>query len=335
MNKKIKFFNLNIKHPFGGFNINDQSAAEFWLNSRRAPIFFGSDSVEQALSGNFSEGLTTKQKNEVLRFLKINEEMDAKKYDAHIVTIDSGFVWIYRLIGKPKNGEKVQFKRSNQSNTEESIDLPKYFDIELLSCEDEPSPFPISKVPYVLASMKSNPAFSRSTFAEIGKNEKYSGNLAAIQFLTGRWQDGFVVDPLDCLSSVEFETLLAKLFEDKGCFVPAYKGGFLRDIDFFATVPSDFKMSGMAKPAGEIISVQVKLKISDVKEQKNLSEWMEKSALHYLISLDSVCPPFLKKYADSGNYLTREWVRESIRKSRASSEWFERSTKWLPKQSMK
>ena len=326
MNKKIKFFNLNIKHPYEGYNINGQSPAEFWLNSKRAPIFFGGDSVEQALIGNFSEKLTTQQKNEVLRFLKINEDLEEKKYEAHIVTIDSGMVWVYKMIGKPKECKKIKFKK-HKGAMGDRIDWPKYFDIELLS-----EPIPVSKVPYILASMRANPAFSRRTFSEIGKNEKYSGNIAAIQFLTKKWQDGFRVDPLDCLSSVEFETLLAKLFEDKKCFVPAYKGGFFKDIDFFARVPPDFNMDGMTKPAGEDISVQVKLKISSIEDQKNLSEWLKKSKLHYLISLDSICSNLLKKYADTGNYLMRDWVRESILRSRAVSDWFDESVKWLPKE---
>lgn len=328
MNKKIKFFNLNIKHPYEGYNLNGQSPAEFWLNSKRAPIFFGSDSVEKALSGNFSEKLTTKQKNEVLRFLKINEDLEEKKYEVHIVTIDSGKVWVYRMMGRPKECEKIKFKRKHKGAMVDQIDWPKYFDIELLLSK----PINVSRVPYILASMKANPTFSYSTFTEIGKDEKYFGNLAAIQFVTNKWQDDFRVDPLDCLSSVEFETLLAKLFEDKKCFVPAYKGGFFKDIDFFARVPPDFSINGMAKPAGEDISVQVKLKISDVKDQKKLSEWLEKSKSHYLISLDSACPLVLKKYADTGNYLMRDWVRESINKSDAVSEWFGESIKWLPKE---
>jgi len=83
----------------------------------------------------------------------------------------------------------------------------------------------ITAVPAILASITSNAYYYSGTFREI----KDSGNIKAIEAI----KDGNVSciaqkDPcnlLECLSSFELETLIAKLLEENGCFVPAYRGG--------------------------------------------------------------------------------------------------------------
>jgi hypothetical protein len=65
---------------------------------------------------------------------------------------------------------------------------------------------------------------------------KHYGNCKALNFmLTGITPE---VDSFEhylrCLSSMEFETLIAKIFEEQGYFVPAYRGGTLRRYDLFA-----------------------------------------------------------------------------------------------------
>jgi len=65
---------------------------------------------------------------------------------------------------------------------------------------------------------------------------------------------------LECLGSVELETLVAKVFEAAGCFVPAYRGGCIQDVDLFAHNyrAVDIELDGLVVPAGERISIQVK-----------------------------------------------------------------------------
>ena len=65
---------------------------------------------------------------------------------------------------------------------------------------------------------------------------------------------------LECLGSVELETLVAKVFEAAGCFVPAYRGGCIQDLDLFAHNyrAVDIELDGLVVPAGERISIQVK-----------------------------------------------------------------------------
>jgi hypothetical protein len=63
---------------------------------------------------------------------------------------------------------------------------------------------------------------------------------------------------LECLSSVELETLLARIFEVLGCFVPAYRGGVVRDVDLIARPGIGSRLPKFGFPADKAISIQVK-----------------------------------------------------------------------------
>jgi hypothetical protein len=66
------------------------------------------------------------------------------------------------------------------------------------------------------------------------------------------------------LSSVQFETLIAKLFEEQGCFVPAYRGGATQGIDIIAFNDSENEITvgHIGVPPGSPISIQVKRRTS-------------------------------------------------------------------------
>ncbi|MFC3032471.1 hypothetical protein ACFOEE_08075 [Pseudoalteromonas fenneropenaei] len=66
-----------------------------------------------------------------------------------------------------------------------------------------------------------------------------------------------------CLSSLEFETLVAKIFEELGCFVPAYKGGFIRNYDLFVknTKETAISKEGIILNPAEVKSIQIKLNL--------------------------------------------------------------------------
>ena len=68
---------------------------------------------------------------------------------------------------------------------------------------------------------------------QIINEKKYEGNIAAIKYLIGELND-FKIDPLKTLSSVQLETLVVKIFEKNGAFIPAWRGGTLKDIDIIA-----------------------------------------------------------------------------------------------------
>ena len=63
----------------------------------------------------------------------------------------------------------------------------------------------------------------------------YFGNIKALEYILKDKKEKVSVNSfseyLECLSPIEFETLIAKLKEEEGYYVPAYKGGMLKDYD--------------------------------------------------------------------------------------------------------
>jgi hypothetical protein len=335
---EIKFFNLNIKHKYYSFN-PELSAAEYWLNDRNAaPIFYGEDTCEAILSGRSS--IKKKYEKIVNKFLRITSLTDTKPI---FVTIDSGFLWIYEPIGKPIDGEKFSFNKSkvlkDAHRSFEEFDLPKFYKIKHLIKR------PISEVPYILAAMKSSQAFAQGTFYPIGENidgdqtHKYNGNLAALKVLlkdvdfVRQEFNELLIDPLHCLSSIELETLLAKIFEANECFVPAHRGGVLKDIDLFVDTPKDTKISGIASEGNVRLSIQIKLNIPNNKNEiEQLAQFLNSSKNHYLITSEDQYEIGLEAYKNTGQYLTAKWIRSQIAKNKSVQKWFDSSVEWLPKE---
>lgn len=60
---------------------------------------------------------------------------------------------------------------------------------------------------------------------------------------------------------LSLETLVARLFEAKGCFVPAHHGGMMKDIDLFAhnDTSKPIRVGPLKIPASRSVSIQIKL----------------------------------------------------------------------------
>ena len=136
--------------------------------------------------------------------------------------------------------------------------VSKYYEVEIIKTLN------IADVPYILASMKTNQAFSRNTFTMIDE-KKYGGNIAAIKSLIGELND-FKIDPLKTLSSVQLETLVVKIFEKNGAFIAAWRGGTLKGIDIIAkfegNIPDNLLIKKIQKKDKDInidINIQVKI----------------------------------------------------------------------------
>ena len=175
--------------------------------------------------------------------------------------------------------------------------------------------------------MRSNQAFSRKTFTEIGKEKKdsdsnYQGNIAAIQSIIG-WEEGFEVDPYQCISSIQFETLIAKIFESDGFFVPAHRGGTLDTVDLFA------------KKLNEILSIQLKIGLQDSAVIEKVQEWLNISENNYLITPERKASSKLQDYYNSGKYLTREWITQKLETRPKIKDWMNQSLDWLPEKNRK
>jgi hypothetical protein len=327
-----RYFNLNIRHSEGNWCAKGFLGCD---SKPRAPIFYGERTIEQlknaTLGSTGVDGLRAKELGEAKEFLGLYENSQKNGFQPVMVTIDDGRVWIYEPIGEPVEVERIDGIRDKKYNgrtgsRQESQILVKAYDVRHLSMQHRDGGstvgsrgIPTSEVPLILSSMKVNQAFSRNTFTEIYKSSvgRYKGNIAAIMTVLGESGDGFAVDPLDCLSAVEFETLVAKLYEAQNCFVPAYRGGVMKDVDLY--VYSDRL---------NVRSVQLKLSVANSAE--SLLKWIRSDTRNVLISLDSTVPDVLVDVHEEGRFIGRRDIRNWINNSPVVKAWLDRSLDWLP-----
>ncbi len=301
----MQYYNLNIKYK-------NQSQSQKWLNERkRAPIFFGKTRIDEllteteaSLAKKYShadlKGFSKKQIREARLFCEIGRNRSAWK-NTILVTIDCGLIWVYSPSGNIQEEEADEKVYTNKDNI-------KSFPISLRECKK------IRDVPLVLASMKANQSFSRSTFKKI-ENETYPGNILAIQHILG---DTITlpekVSPLDCLSSIELETLVAKIFEANSCFVPAYKGGLLPGIDLvikYVGNDDSLDLDGLRLLRGETKSIQVKLNFN---KNKN-------SEADFNIGYD---------LRNTERSFGKAWIWGQVWKCPPVLDWLKCSLHWLP-----
>lgn len=221
-----------------------------------------------------------------------------------MVVIVGGKIWLLKPTGS------VTFAPYSKDLT------AKIMPVEILKlawCKD---------VPPVLAGMGSSQRHGRRTFTRI----EHWGNLKAIDFVLNRanspaalkashWlpKNQTAAQLLECLGSTELETLVGKLFEEKGCHVPAYLGGTLRDIDIFAwnETATDIAIGDIVIPPQSRFSIQVKT-------------WQAihcPSSVDCLIGLNAIRGP--KTY-------DADWLLNRVQESPKTFAWMKRSLNWLP-----
>jgi hypothetical protein len=345
MIKQTKYYNLNIKlsseiktDKSDLFDATNNLDLEVYnLNNpnkkrlrARAPIFFGPYKPEQYIDADENnkklEGLNKKQLKEACKFIQLHKEDP----EARLITIDDK-IWIYKIIGQIKyeSTDAIVQKKSDQIS--EKI-VSKYYDVEIIKTRKNEEAHNIEDVPYILASMKTNQAFSRNTFTMIDE-KKYGGNIAAIKFLIGELND-FKIDPLKTLSSVQLETLVVKIFEKNGAFIPAWRGGTLKGIDIIAKFDGNIPDNLLIKKIEEKkINIQVKIQLIDKNKVEDLKELLEISN-NILITTDDEPHKDLKKYHEI-NYLTSKWIKKQIYSYSEIKKWYEKCIEWLPTQNRK
>jgi hypothetical protein len=174
---------------------------------------------------------------------------------------------------------------------------------------------PVKDVPAILAGINANRYYSSGTFREISDN----GNKTALQCILDKSKVQMPLQctathALECLSSVELETLVAKLFEELGCFVPAYRGGMIKDVDLFVHNNSgnELTLCGVTLPSKSRYSLQVKLRLNAKKIPNGVD---------YLITGSDASDPSI---------LGSSWLSEAIKCSPATRDWLFSSLSWLP-----
>jgi len=245
-----KYFLLNIIENMDKKRGNN---VDFWMGKKFAPIFYDNWTMEQIENkqtkltippGN--EALTTRQENEANRFVKMFQTI---KDENILFSIGNKDIYFFRQCGL--------LKQNTHNNKEFGV---KGFEIDIIKIEQ------IKKCPLILASTKANRNLSARTFIQLDE-KLHLGNIKAIKYIlqNERASPGNFTDYLKCLSSVEFETLIAKIFEEKGFFVPAYKGGFIKNFDLVCRNSTEElkKIGGKEILPRCRISIQIKTKLTE------------------------------------------------------------------------
>lgn len=175
-------------------------------------------------------------------FFEYGHERDSK----YIIINSRGIINVYKPTGP------VIFRQISAST--EADGWVKLLPVELVVAK------PSTEVPAVLAGINANRYYSSGTFREITS----PGNIAALQFLLGLQENATgprsLLEALNLLGSIEMETLVARILDEQGLFVPAHHGGTMQDIDLFAHNDSDhpINVSGLKVGVNSRIAIQIK-----------------------------------------------------------------------------
>lgn len=306
----MKYYYLQIKEGPGPFF----DCVDKWISKNHFAAVFSRNSINDFLS---------KKKDSSKDLQKFVETFTEDKEDSYLVSIGSksigntksDYLYIYRKTGplKEYDGTLSQYKVNSDFYKNKKIDNVIGFPINLLV------ELPIVKCPLVLATLKSNQYLSRGTFKELRKKSSksdpksefnsYFGNRKAIDYLVNNEKvevENFE-QYLECLSSIEFETLIAKLKEEQGFFVPAYKGGSFKDYDILC-----FK-----NDKEEYIQAKLNLSKDTFKEYKDITN------LHIYCVHSDVDK---RKYP---NIFNSQDIQLQLENCENTKRWLEQSLRWV------
>lgn len=176
----------------------------------------------------------------------------------------------------------------------------------------------VVECPLVLATIKSNTRLTMGTFKSIedpnnseSHMNSYFGNIKALKYILNGKKEKVAVDSfaeyMECLSPIEFETLIAKLKEEEGYFVPAYKGGMLKDYDL------------ICKKNGRQENIQIKLNLS----KDTYNKYKKKGLIIYCVSKsEKIVDPTVTIY---------DWqdIEKLINKSPNTKKWLSQTLDWV------
>ena len=176
----------------------------------------------------------------------------------------------------------------------------------------------VVECPLVLATIKSNTRLTMGTFKSIedpnnseSHMNSYFGNIKALKYILNGKKEKIAVDSfaeyMECLSPIEFETLIAKLKEEEGYFVLAYKGGLLKDYDL------------ICKKDGRQENIQIKLNLS----KDTYNKYKKKGLIIYCVSKsEKIVDPTVTIY---------DWqdIEKLINKSPNTKKWLSQTLDWV------
>lgn len=215
-----------------------------------AAIYFHRSRVKDLLAG--------KGDPQAVEFCQCGEV--PKRNNTRMVAMAGADIWILKPTGSVYEEEPIPKKG----------DILKVMPVKVLKRVK------MIKVPAVLAGLRSNKFLGFGTFRPINN----WGNIKAFHSVLGEPMPKDHMEAencgpdqlIECLGSIELETLVAKVLEAAGCFVPAYRGGNLIAADLFARNLGSKKIDidGLVIPAGGRVSIQIK-GWSDIKKHSDVN----------------------------------------------------------------
>jgi hypothetical protein len=308
----MRIFNLNIRHGGG-------SLAEEWLQRKgRAPIFFEPITLEDLRNADKKtivekykripgkSGYTMKsQIQDAQRFVNAMENEIA---DTVICNLDnSKFSVCFPY------GTMVEDLDASGASTTKSIAVHR-------------TQFNLAKIPSIILTYKKNFRYSLGTFAEIDQGQHLELYLAIFSLIGEKnklFHSYFAANSdrfnlFRSIGSNELETLVAKIFEAYGLFVPAYSGGVIQNVDIIAINDTEHEIdvSGIRIPAQNALTLQVKWQLPTGKDLSGADAYI------VLESTQSSRPDI---YSEA-------WLKNALMDKRCTKvrEWFLRCIQWVP-----
>ncbi len=278
------------------------SLAEDWLagknpiNQPAVVIFFGKSTITE---------IKKHKKNSQTRDF-YESGLPKNRKNTLIVVIAHGRGWILSPMGLVKEYKPTLRDAYNLN------DIWKIMPVKILRS------FNLKDIPPSLAGINANSYLVQGTYRKISNR----GNIKAIHSVLKlplpkehlNAYEPKSSDLLECLSSVELETLVAKLFEANNCFVSAYRGGNIQDIDLFVhnDTVRNINLDGLIVPKNNAVTIQVK----GWSQLNSLPE-----AIDCLIAFDAPGKP---------NCYDADWLMKQIKRNSKVKKWLKRSLDWLP-----
>lgn len=288
-------------HKIGAGN----AQAEDWLQGNNpigrpaAVIFYGSITLDDIRNRRFQE-----RSNSTISQIEDFVNMEGQD-DICIVVVDKK-VWFLTPTGT------IQERRPESYEDYSQDSIRKIMPVDVIETKA------LNEVPPILASISANQYLVRGTFRPISE-VSYRGNLKAIYSVLGKawdskWYENTSPSGLfECLSSVELETLVAKILESNDCFVPAYRGGVLKYVDLFAYSERPINIDGLnVNSSGVMIQVKANTRVRKAKLPEGTV------LVGYNCKTD-------------GRYLNEDWLLGQIRTLPDVKQWIIRSLNWIPK----
>ena len=278
------------------------------LGQPAAVIFFGQATLEDMRTGILTNG-GLRSKSQIMQARAFVETPDQDWDTTCIVVVDTRtkayFLKPAGIVMDVRNeGLAAHLRTADDTSTQ------KLMPVEIIAEKD------LREIPFVLATINSNQYLARGTYRPISE-KKNRGNLKAIFSVLEKpwkpeWYKVGASGLFECLSSVELETLVAKILEERGCFVPAYRGGMLKDVDLFAFCEHSIDIDGLLI---NHYGIKVQVKGNAQLRGDELPDGV------YLIG-------YACKGVDS--YFDERWLLNQIKRLPKVRQWLKRSLDWVP-----